>query len=549
MRDPQAVPPGYDLWSQIPVRYNAGRDLTDAHGARGRGRQVALYWENSAGEARALTFWALSELTNRFANALAALGVARGDRILLRVPNIPEFLVAALGANKLGAIYIPTSTLFREKEIAYRIRDAQAKLVLTTPPLYAEVEAVRTECPSLCHVMVIPARGASAPRGTVDFRAALDTAPRTLAHVPTMHDDLALLAYTSGTTGDPKGVTHYQRYPAAYDNLVRWWYDFRPGDVVTCPSEIGWMLPVATFLYALRVGCTVFMYHEVEGPFRPESWLPLIRKYRISNFTAAPTVYRMLLTVADAERRFDLSSLRHAVSAGEALPADTLAELDRRFGIRPMDGIGMSECMVYNFNRIGMPLRAGSCGKPGPGLRIGLLNDALQPVARGTPGILCLRREDHPGIMREYWCKPEKTAEILRGDWYVSGDVMIEDEDGYLWFQGRADDVINASGYRISPFEVENLLMSHPAVLEAAAVESPDAVRGNVVKAFVVLRAGAAVSEALAEELRKHCRAQAAPFKTPRLIKFMEALPKTQSGKIKRKELRQTEMARVGSSV
>jgi acetyl-CoA synthetase len=194
-----------------------------------------------------------------------------------------------------------------------------------------------------------------------------------------------------------------------------------------------------------------------------------------------------------------------------------------------------------------MPLRPGSCGKPGPGLRIALLDDLLKPVPRGTPGILCFRHEDHPGIMREYWGKPDRTAEILRGEWYVSGDMMIEDGDGYLWFQGRADDVISASGYRISPFEVENLLLSHPAVLEAAAVESPDSIRGNVVKAFVVLKAGAVASEELADELRKHCRQQAAPFKAPRLVEFIRALPKTQSGKIKRKELRRAEFARAES--
>jgi len=246
------------------------------------------------------------------------------------------------------------------------------------------------------------------------------------------------------------------------------------------------------------------------GPFRPETWVRLIEKYRISHFTAAPTVYRMLLTLEGAETRHDLSSLRHGVSAGEALPGDTLEALRRRFGIAPLDGIGMSECMVYNFTRVGTALKPGSCGVPGPGVRIALLDEDLRPVPRGEPGVLCLRREDHPGIMKEYWRKPEKTAEILRGEWYVSGDVLTEDEDGYLWFQGRADDLINASGYRISPFEVENLLLSHPAVLEVAAVESPDPIRGNVVKAFVVPRDAASPSEALAEALRAHCRESAA---------------------------------------
>jgi acetyl-CoA synthetase len=536
MSDRHAVPANYSLWTGIPARYNAGCDLIDA---RGDGQRVALIWENSAGDARALTYGALSDLTNRFANALGALGVNRGDRILLRVPNLPEFLIAALGANKRGALYIPTSTLFKEKEIAYRVQDAEAKVIVTIPQLYPEVERIRSECRSLSHVLGVPYLGRPAPRGTIDFHDAVQRASADLPAPGTMHDDLAFLAYTSGTTGDPKGVAHYQRYPASYDNLIRWWYDFRAGDVVTCPSEIGWMLPVATFLLALRAGATVFMYHDTEGPFRADAWFPLIEKHRISNFTAAPTVYRMMLAVEDAERRHDLSSLRHGVSAGEALPADTLSELERRFGISPIDGIGMSECMVYNFNRVGMPVKPGSCGKPGPGVRIALMDDSMAPVARGEPGVLCLRREDHPGIMREYWRKPEKTAEILRGEWYVSGDVLTEDEDGHLWFQGRADDLIKVSGYRISPFEIENLLLSHPSVLEAAAVGSSDPIRGSVLKAFVQLRPDAAPSEGLADELRKHCRRQAAPFKTPRLIEFVAGLPKTQSGKIKRKELRQ----------
>ncbi|MDP3937572.1 MAG: acyl-CoA synthetase [Deltaproteobacteria bacterium] len=532
------IPEGYSLWRGIPEDYNAGRDLSDAVCARGLGHRVALYWENGAGARRVLTYQDLADQSSRFANVIAGLGIERGDRILLRVPNIPEFLVSALGANKRGALYIPTSTLFKEKEIAYRVRDAGARLVVTTPQLYPEVAHIGSECPTLDHVMVVPYLGAPAPPDAIDFEQSLAAASREFPPVATRHDDLAFIAYTSGTTGDPKGVTHYQRYPASYDNVVRWWYDFRPEDVVSCPSEIGWMLPVATFLLALRVGCALHMYHETEGPFRPEVWFPQIERYRISMFTAAPTVYRMLLTVKDAEARYDLRSLRHAVSAGEALPADTLAALQTRFGITPIDGIGMSECMVYNFNRVGEALRPGSCGKPGPGLRLALLDDELRPVPRGEPGVLCLRREDHPGIMEGYWGKPDKTSEILRGDWYVSGDVLVEDEDGYLWFQGRADDVIKVSGYRVSPFEVENILLSHPAVLEAAAVASPDPVRGNVLKAFVLLKEGEAGSEALAEELRKHCREQAAPFKTPRLIEFVTALPKTQSGKIKRKDLR-----------
>src|SRR5262249_19714917 len=210
----------------------------------------------------------------------------------------------------------------------------------------------------------------------------------------------------------------------------------------------------------------------------------------------------------------------------------------RAVGMAVLDGIGMSECMVYAFNMLGAPLKPGSCGRPGPGTVIELLDDDLRPVPPGHDGVLCVRRDSHPGMMKEYWRKSERTAEIFRGDWYWSGDVLARDEDGYLWFKGRADDVIKASGYRISPFEVESCLVSHPAVLEAAAVESPDPVRGQVVKAFVVLRPGVTAGDDLARQLQEFARREMAAYKYPRKIEFVDALPKTTSGKVKRRELR-----------
>jgi acyl-coenzyme A synthetase/AMP-(fatty) acid ligase len=280
------------------------------------------------------------------------------------------------------------------------------------------------------------------------------------------------------------------------------------------------------------------------GKFEAERWFALFQKYRITNFTAPPTTYRMMMAAAPAAKRFDMSSWRHAVSAGEPLPADTLESIQREFGITPIDGIGMTECMVYCFNRVGKPFKPGSCGRPGPGTVIELMEQDMQPVPIGVEGVLCLRRDTHPGMMKEYWNKPESTAEIFRGEWYYSGDVLVRDEDGDLWFKGRHDDVMKASGYRISPFEVEAAVVSHPDVLEAAVVESPDRVRGMVVKAFIVLREGHSPSEGLAEQIQEHVKRTIAPYKYPRRIEFVDALPKTASGKIKRRELRELERAR-----
>jgi acyl-coenzyme A synthetase/AMP-(fatty) acid ligase len=534
--------PDWDPWSFIPAHYNLGVALTHGQVAQGRGDKPALLWENAAGHKRAFTFRQLDILSNRCAGALHKLGVGVGDRVFLRLPNLPEFYIAALGVAKLGGVFIPSSTQFRSEEIRYRLNDSEAVAAITTPRLWPEIDAVRADCPSLRHVLAVAADGDDAPGDCLDFQGLLDRGPDSFSAPTTRSDDLAFIAYTSGTTGDPKGVAHMHRYPLAYEGLVRFWHDYRPDDVVACPSELGWLLPVAsTFLYALARGLTVVLFDPQGGKFDPIHWFSLFQKYRITNFTAAPTTYRMLMTQADAARHLDLSSWRHGVSAGEPLPDDTFAAIQRAFGIRVLDGIGMTECMVYCFNRVGMPLRPGSCGQPGPGTVIELLDDALQPVPTGEEGVLCLRCDSHPGMMKEYWRKPEQTAEIFRGPWYCSGDVLVRDADNYFWFKGRNDDVIKASGYRISPFEVESCLVRHPAVLEAAAVASPDPLRGQVVKAFIVLRPDLPAGPDLHGQIQQFAKQHMAGYKYPRKIEFVTALPKTPSGKIKRKELRERE--------
>jgi acyl-coenzyme A synthetase/AMP-(fatty) acid ligase len=541
MRPPdEEAPPG--PWAAIPADYNLGVALTAGQVRQGRGGKTALLWENTAGRRASFTFAQLDALSSRFASALARLGVRRGHRVFLRLPNRPEFYVAALGAAKLGAVFIPTSTQFHEDEIRYRLQDSESVAAVTTPRLLPALDAVCGDCTALRHVLVVDDEEGPAPRHTLSFAALVEQGAEAFPPAATRHDDLAFIAYTSGTTGDPKGVVHFQRYPVAYEGLVRHWHDYRPEDVAACPSELGWLLPVAsTFLYALARGVTVLLYDARGGPFLPERWFHLIEKYRVSNFTAPPLVYRLFLLTADAARRHDLSAWRHAVSAGEPLPADTFERLRERFGLTVLDGIGMSECMVYCYNRAGEAVRPGSCGRPDDGTVIELLDDDLRPVPEGAEGVLCVRRDSHPGMMREYWRKPERTAEVFRGAWYWSGDVLARDAEGRFWFKGRNDDVIKAAGYRISPFEVESCLVRHPAVAEAAVVEAHDPQRGKVVKAFVVLRPEAVAGDELRADVQAFVRRRMAGYKCPRKIEFVAALPKTTSGKVKRRELREAD--------
>ncbi len=537
----------WNPWSTIPDRYNLGMDLTFGQMKHGHADKVALHWENSLGAKRSITYRQLDQWSTRLAWSLADLGIGRDDRVFLRLPNIPEFYIAALGIAKLGAIFIPSSTQFRPGEIEYRLNDSASVAVITTAGLLDAVEEVAPRCNELKHVIVTayPEMDA-AITDAIDFSSLISDRVEQHLHgwqpAPTRNDDVAFIAYTSGTTGDPKGVVHFHRYPLAYESLVRHWHDYREHDIVACPAELGWLLPVAsTFLYAMSRGLTIVLYDNMGQRFDPVTWFRLFDTYRISNFTATPTIYRMMMAAADRAVDFDLRSWRHAVTAGEPLPADTFDAIERHFSVIPLDGIGMSECMVYCANMAGMEMRAGSCGRPTPGTVIELMDDDFNPVPPGREGVLCVRRDSHPGMMKEYWNKPEQTAEIFRDEWYYSGDVLEKDEDGFFWFKGRADDVIKASGYRISPFEIESCLCCHPAVLEAAAVAAPDEMRGTVVSAYIIPRAGFHPSDSLAHEIQQFVKDRIAPYKYPRHVHFVESLPKTTSGKTKRRVLRDQE--------
>jgi acetyl-CoA synthetase len=306
---------------------------------------------------------------------------------------------------------------------------------------------------------------------------------------------------------------------------------------------LNWIFPLGNgFLYPWRHGFTTFIY---DGRFNPERWFELLEKYKITNLASVPTAYRMFLTLKDVNKKYDLSALRHCISAGEPLNPEIIKKWKKLFDLAIFDGIGMTEIMVYLSNIRDMKIKPGSCGKPQPGKKCALVDNKGNPVKQGETGILAVKDSD-PGLFKEYWNKPDKTKESFINGWFLSGDVLYQDEDGYYWFSGRDDDLIKASGYRISPFEVESAIISHPDVLECAVVGSPDLMRGVIIKAFVVLHDMKKASEDLKKDIQEHTKLVAAPYKYPREVEFVEELPKTQSGKIKRKELRELESNRKG---
>jgi len=517
---------------RIPENYNIGYDVVDKHVAVGKKNKVILYWENSHGVEKKFTLGEMKQLTNKFGNALKKIGVKKGDRFLMRLPNIPEFHISFLGGVKIGAVPIPSSVMFKADEIEYRINDSGAVAVIVAPRFLGEVEQIKDKCPTLKTIILV------GDDSHVSYEAIVKEASSNLKIEDTKSRDVAFFCYTSGTTGPPKGAVHLHQWVMGNDPSVLFWQSAKDDDLIAHTGDLNWIFPLGNgFLYPWRWGISTFIY---DGRFDPVKWYEFIEKYKITNLASVPTAYRMLLTVKDAEKTYNLSSLRHCISAGEPLNPEVVKEWRRRTGLDAYDGIGMTEIMVYLSNMKGIPIRPGSCGQPQPGHHCAIVDGKGKELSANQPGILAVK-EDDPGLFKEYWGKPDKTSECFRNGYFLTGDVLYRDNDGYYWFSGRNDDLINASGYRISPFEVESAVISHPAVLETAAVESPDKMRGSIVKAFVVLHKGEKPSLDLKKDIQEHVKRVSAPYKYPREIEFVAMLPKTQSGKIKRKELRQGE--------
>jgi medium-chain acyl-CoA synthetase len=512
---------------EVPTEFNFG-GIVDAW-ATDRSR-VALYWEDDAGRTTRLTFWDVRLGSNRVMNALAGLGVERGDPVLVMLPRLPAWHLVMVGALKLGALVIPCTASLREQDVAYRVRHSGAKAIVTTVAQAPVVDAAVGDAGAL------PVRLAlgGAPVGWHDLDAVMARAATTGVAARTRADEPALCFYTSGTTGHPKAVLHAHAYTFAHRWTGAWWLDLRRTDLHWTTADTGWAKAAYGVLFGPWMnGVPVFMF---DGRFDPDRELALLERLEISVFCAPPTEYRLLVKGAPGARR--LPYLRHCTAAGEPLNPEVIHAWHDAFGVPVHDGYGQTESTLLAANLPCLPIRAGSMGRPFPGHDVRVIDAGGRELPVGEVGDLAVRGTP-PSLFLEYWKDPAATAAVRRGEWYVTGDRATRDEDGYLWFVGRADDVIISAGYRIGPFEVESALVSHPAVVEAAAVAAPDPDRGEIVHAFVVLADAARGSEELVRELQEHVKRVTAPYKYPRAIDFVAALPKTVSGKIRRIELRE----------
>ncbi|WP_126427708.1 acetate--CoA ligase [Brevibacillus marinus] len=519
-------------------KVNMAYEAIDRHLLTHRKDKVALLYSGPDREER-YTFAQLSELSNRFGNVLRSLGVKKGDRVFVFMPRSPELYVSVLGTLKIGAIIGPLFEAFMEAAVRDRLADSEAVAIVTTPEQLPRVPV--KELPHLKHVILVGAQGELEP-GQVNYHEAMAAASPELDIEWVDREDGMILHYTSGSTGKPKGVLHVHNAMIQHYQTGKWVLDLKDDDIYWCTSDPGWVTGTSYGIFAPWLnGATNVI---VGGRFNPENWYRTIEKYRVTVWYSAPTSFRMLMGAGDeVVKKFDLSSLRHILSVGEPLNPEVVHWGLKVYGQRIHDNWWMTETggqMIANYKC--MPIKPGSMGKPFPGIQAAIIDDEGNVLPPNRMGNLAIR-VGWPSMMRKIWKNDAKYQEYFRiPGWYVSGDSAYMDEEGYFWFEGRIDDVINTAGERVGPFEVESKLVEHPAVREAGVIGKPDPVRGQIIKAFIALRDGYEPSDELMEEIKQFVKQGLAAHAAPREIEFRDNLPKTRSGKIMRRVLKAWEL-------
>jgi acetyl-CoA synthetase len=506
------------VW-RVPDRYNIAADVCDKHPAE----KPAMVFEDFRGVQREVTWGEQQALANQAANVLTSHGVERGDRVAVCAPASPETAAMFLGTWKAGGILLSLSVLYGDEGIRHRIADSDPRLIVTDADNASRMPG------DLVDEMLVLEPGLLA--GADDRFETAHTSP----------DDPAQIYYTSGTTGLAKGILHAHRYILAHEEFI-WSHDVRDGELFHGMGEWAWAAGIAPLLGPWRLGATQLVYQR-EGGFEPEKQLDVLSRQGATNVFTTPTAMRAMMAVADAGERFP-QRFRAVCSAGEPLNPEAIRWFREQYGVTVLDYYGLSESYPLVANYPFMEVREGSMGKPMPGWDVAILDEDERPVEVGERGEICLRARSNPHYPLGYWRNPEASEEDFGGEWFHTKDAAQADEDGYYWYSGRADDVIISAGYRIGPFEVESACIEHPAVREAAAVASPDERRGHVVKAFVVLSEERQPSDDLAEEIQGHVRRHLSAYAYPRRIEFVDELPKTLTGKIRRIELREAERER-----
>lgn len=520
-------------------RVNMAYEAIDKHAKSDRKNKVALYYQDGSRKEK-YTFKEMKDFSNKAGNVLKNYGdVEKGDRVFIFMPRSPELYFALLGAVKLGAIVGPLFEAFMEGAVRDRLEDSEAKVLITTPELLERVPL--NDLPALKTVFLV---GDNVEEGgkTVAFNPLFEQASKEL-HIEWLgREDGLILHYTSGSTGKPKGVLHAQNAMVQHYQTAKWVLDLKEDDVYWCTADPGWVTGTAYGIFApWLVGASNVI---LGGRFSPEAWYEALQDYGVTVWYSAPTAFRMLMGAGqDAIKKYDLSQVRHVLSVGEPLNPEVIRWGMNAFGLRIHDTWWMTETggqVICNYPC--MEIRPGSMGKPIPGVKAAIVDNEGNEVPPYTMGNLAIGK-GWPAMMRGIWNNKQKyESYFMPGDWYVSGDSAYMDEDGYFWFQGRIDDVIMTSGERVGPFEVESKLIEHAAVAEAGVIGIPDPVRGEIIKAFIALRAGYEPSEELKEEIRQFVKKGLAAHAAPRQIEFRDKLPKTRSGKIMRRVLKAWEL-------
>ena len=523
----------------VPADFNFGFDVVDEW-ARVEPEKRALVWCNDAGEERTFTFGDLMRLSNQAANAFRGMGIGKGDVVMCILRRRWEYWVCAVALCKLGAVIIPATLQLTKKDVAYRVNSADVKAIVAVNDEYVctQVEAALPECPSLLEKFIVD----GSREGWVDFDDLIAGKSEEFAR-PTGEEgvtssDIMLMYFTSGTTGNPKAVEHNFAHPLGHIITAKYWQQVQEDKLHMSVTDSGWAKFGWGKIYGQWIaGATIFAYDM--NKFVPTKLLQKIQDYQLTTFCAPPTMYRFMLQEDVAA--YDLSSVENFATAGEPLNAEVTIQWERLTGKKIREGFGQTEGPVLLATFPWVEPRPGSMGKPSPLLNVKLLDDDGREVEDGEEGAICvtgLKEAYPPGLFVGYYGNPEKTAEAVGGEYYNLHDMAWRDSDGYCFFVGRNDDVIKCSGYRIGPFEVESALVEHPAVVECAVTAAPDPIRGKVVKATVVLARGYEGTDALTRELQEHVKKTTAPYKYPRIIEYVDELPKTIGGKIKRKLIR-----------
>lgn len=523
----------------VPENFNFGYDVVDSW-AETNPNKEALLWTNDKGDCIRFTFGDIKRESDKTASFFQSIGIGRGDKVMLILKRHYQFWFSIIALHKLGATVIPATHLLTKKDIIYRCHMANIKAIVCSGDeiVTRHIMDALPECDS---VEAVVSTGPIVPEKWYDFNSSIEKAkPFERPAIANSNDDVSLLYFTSGTTGEPKMVAHDFTYPLGHIITGSFWHNLHEDSIHLTLADTGWGKAVWGKLYGQWIaGANVFVYDF--DKFEPVDVLHMIQQYGITSFCAPPTVFRFL--IREDLSKFDLSTLKYCTIAGEALNPSVFEEWKRLTGIRLMEGFGQTETTLTVATYPWCEPKPGSMGKKGPMYDIDLVDDNGVPVEDGVHGEIVVRLHDGKkplGLFKEYLNDPVLTSKAMQNNIYHTGDVAWRDEDGYYWFVGRKDDVIKSSGYRIGPFEVESALMTHPAVVECAITGVPDEVRGQVVKATIVLAAGYKGKEGpdLVKEIQNHVKRVTAPYKYPRIVEFVEELPKTISGKIRRSAIR-----------